>query len=753
MAFEMSTESLRKHCRKLNLYSSRLDLNDILHLQCKGITKIQGLEEFTGLTTLYLESNAISDIEGLEPVVKLTSLYIAKNFLSRTTGLGILVNLQVSFRHGRRDGKRGRGCRPPSRARAITRRTDSFRLALVTQVLDLADNNLSNLEDLSELKQLRTLNVSGNKLTDLASISEVARLPELISLDLSKNRLGKDESKNEDEAIVDFLCTLKLKWMRLVENPFLRRVRGYRKVFVGKMATLNYFDDMPAFPKDRRLSLAYLSGGVAAEREERKKINQEERERREERARDFDRLVNEAKERAKTNPIKHDPSIFRAKEPEPVPEPEPEPAPVEEVAQKEEEEEGGDGGAQTVSAETTEAPSDAMATDSDQGDSSAEEGEATTSESPLESHPLDDHSESEEEGEGDEQEETSGLNPYAMALQSHLSDINSLDKAELKERQAKHRSEILQREFTRASLSIESRATNQNAAAGAPKFRRPVIWGTSTYKQLWASAAAIPDPPEEPEDSPEPTEPANTAEVEAEDDPDSINAQYRALLDERALYSDDSETESSVDPMEEFTTTNMADGGGSRRREGPRLRRRAARRSKSSRGSRSTSRPWIDRWVRFFLSRTTRPTCVQYIIIVIHSFILFTLALLHRVRLVVLFEAFRNQLLRGARRGTTHEDGTARGPERLARRDEGERGRAVAADAAERRHRVQALGDTESDEGANGWHRQACFESAERDSEAEHRAEERGGQAEHWPRLDHREPEDDRKAERRGSRG
>ena len=152
MAFVMSTESLRKHCRKLNLYSSRLDLNDILHLQCKGITKIQGLEEFTGLTTLYLESNAISDIEGLEPVLKLSSLYLAKNFLSSTVGLGMLANLQV---------------------------------------LDLADNNLSKLESLEALTQLRTLNVSGNKLSDLDALRELTKLPELMSLDLSNNRIGR----------------------------------------------------------------------------------------------------------------------------------------------------------------------------------------------------------------------------------------------------------------------------------------------------------------------------------------------------------------------------------------------------------------------------------------------------------------------------------------------------------------------------------------------------------------------------------
>ena len=43
----------------------------------------------------------------------------------------------------------------------------------------------------------------------------------------------------------------------------------------------------------------WRSGGVEAEREERAKINEEERNRREERSREFDRMVAEARERAK----------------------------------------------------------------------------------------------------------------------------------------------------------------------------------------------------------------------------------------------------------------------------------------------------------------------------------------------------------------------------------------------------------------------------------------------------------------------
>jgi dynein assembly factor 1, axonemal len=49
MAFELNDKNLRRLCKERNYYSSRLDLNEVLHLQHKGITKLQNLDEFTGL--------------------------------------------------------------------------------------------------------------------------------------------------------------------------------------------------------------------------------------------------------------------------------------------------------------------------------------------------------------------------------------------------------------------------------------------------------------------------------------------------------------------------------------------------------------------------------------------------------------------------------------------------------------------------------------------------------------------------------
>lgn len=48
--------------------------------------------------------------------------------------------------------------------------------------------------------------------------------------------------------------------------PFSPHCRHYRKVLLATMPTLNYLDDMPVFPKDRRLAVAFAAGGMEAER-------------------------------------------------------------------------------------------------------------------------------------------------------------------------------------------------------------------------------------------------------------------------------------------------------------------------------------------------------------------------------------------------------------------------------------------------------------------------------------------------------
>ena len=54
------------------------------------------------------------------------------------------------------------------------------------------------------------------------------------------------------------------------------------------MDRLNYLDDSPVFPKDRRLAAAWLKGGVEEEKAERKRIFEDERNERERHRAAFD---------------------------------------------------------------------------------------------------------------------------------------------------------------------------------------------------------------------------------------------------------------------------------------------------------------------------------------------------------------------------------------------------------------------------------------------------------------------------------
>ena len=292
-------------------------------------------------------------------------------------------------------------------------------------------------------------------------------------------------------------------------------------------------DSSPTFADPNKLSLQTLffvlcpwrSGGVEAEREERAKINEEERNRREERSREFDRMVAEARERAKTNPIVHDPSIFRAKEPEPQP-----PPLLEEHDEQEEEEE--------VVPTVTEVVEE-------------EEGGASTSDQDVESHPIGSSSSS-----SCDEEEASPYPPNYFGNPqggAHLSEIATLDRDQLRERQREHRERILRRELSRATQTIERRTQQQQQQP-----QRPVIWGTDRYKQLFAMAASMPDP-EEVEEAEDVAAVVNGEEEEREEeDPNSIGAQYRDLLERTAGLgrAGSDASDSSFDPMDEFTVTN-----------------------------------------------------------------------------------------------------------------------------------------------------------------------------------------------------
>lgn len=250
MGFRITPESLRKLCRDNGLYAHVPELNEVLHLQCKGITRLENLEAYTGLKTLYLENNAISSIEGVDCLTHLRCLYLGKNLIHRIQSLDKLTCLET---------------------------------------LDLSDNDIHVIEGLAQLPVLHTLNISGNKLSSVHSIQQLTSCTSLTTLDISNNRL-------EDPATLDLLISCNLAYLRAAGNPVVQQHWSYRKYVVSNCDSLNFLDDSPCFDKERRLAKAFTSGGIAAERELRKQIADEEAEQREANRRSFDIMVERARQ-------------------------------------------------------------------------------------------------------------------------------------------------------------------------------------------------------------------------------------------------------------------------------------------------------------------------------------------------------------------------------------------------------------------------------------------------------------------------
>ena len=245
----MTPASLRKVCVENDGYAHAPELNDVLHLHRKGIAEIENLEPYVGLKTIYLESNSVDTLEGLLHLSLLRCLYMAKNALNNVEGA---VRLK----------------------------------ALVT--LDISENHVDSLEGLRGHRTLATLVAAGNRLADVDAVDALRDCPRLTSLDLSDNKL-RDVSvvaflTSEDAGLANRLALLKFRG-----NPAVGETKSYRKTVVARMRALNYLDDAPVFPKDRRLAEAWARGGVEEERAERGRIFDDEKKHRERQARNSTR--------------------------------------------------------------------------------------------------------------------------------------------------------------------------------------------------------------------------------------------------------------------------------------------------------------------------------------------------------------------------------------------------------------------------------------------------------------------------------
>jgi dynein assembly factor 1 len=57
----------------------------------------------------------------------------------------------------------------------------------------------------------------------------------------------------------------------LHNNEVCKKIQHYRKTIITALPNLKYLDDRPVFEDERRYCEAFASGGLEAEREERKK--------------------------------------------------------------------------------------------------------------------------------------------------------------------------------------------------------------------------------------------------------------------------------------------------------------------------------------------------------------------------------------------------------------------------------------------------------------------------------------------------
>ncbi|PNH10461.1 Leucine-rich repeat-containing protein ODA7 [Tetrabaena socialis] len=229
----MTKEALLDICKQNDLYRTP-SLNDKLYCNFKGFSEIACLEEYINVKALFLEGNVLESLDGLPTLKELKCLYVQQNCIWKISNLEALENLDT---------------------------------------INISNNQLTSLEGLACCKALRTLIATHNHLATLESVQALAGCQALQTVDLQSNELT-------DPGIVDVLKQIPdLRCLYLKGNPVVSNIKNYRKALIASIPSLTYLDDRPVSDTERKVCVAWLEGGLDAERAMRNQIKEEEEER------------------------------------------------------------------------------------------------------------------------------------------------------------------------------------------------------------------------------------------------------------------------------------------------------------------------------------------------------------------------------------------------------------------------------------------------------------------------------------------